>query len=180
MRSFHLRISFVPPIQRNAPTAVAGEASATVTSHVITASPGGATCTVTALTGSCTITNLSGGTAYTFTDTAVNAGGRSTPSSASAPVVPTSAPLPPAPVGPGSSIGGTGSTPSPTPTGIAFAPLALRSKPAPQAYGRAIVLRTRVTTTFIGRDGTRERAVRVIVIPKGTGVPARPRLVVTG
>jgi hypothetical protein len=60
------------------PTVVAGEESATITvvaptsgrtptSYEVTASPGGAKCTVTGASGSCTITGLTAGTAYTFT-----------------------------------------------------------------------------------------------------------------
>ena len=60
------------------PTVVAGEESATITvtaptsgrtptSYEVTASPGGAKCTVTGEAGSCTITGLIAGTAYTFT-----------------------------------------------------------------------------------------------------------------
>jgi hypothetical protein len=60
------------------PTVVAGEESATITvtaptsgrtptSYEVTASPGGAKCTVDGASGSCTITGLAGGTAYTFT-----------------------------------------------------------------------------------------------------------------
>jgi hypothetical protein len=61
-----------------APTVVAGEESATITvtaptsgqtptSYEVTASPGGAKCTVTGEAGSCTISGLTAGTAYTFT-----------------------------------------------------------------------------------------------------------------
>jgi len=60
------------------PTVVAGEESATITvvaptsgrtptSYEVTASPGGAKCTVDGASGSCTITGLTAGTAYTFT-----------------------------------------------------------------------------------------------------------------
>ena len=60
------------------PTVIAGEESATITvtaptggltptSYEVTASPGGAKCTVTGASGSCTITGLTAGTAYTFT-----------------------------------------------------------------------------------------------------------------
>jgi hypothetical protein len=63
------------------PTVVAGEESATITvtaptsgrtptSYLVTAAPGGATCTVTGASGSCTITGLTAGTAYTFTSIA--------------------------------------------------------------------------------------------------------------
>jgi len=76
------------------PTVVAGEESATITvtapssgrtptSYVVTASPGGATCTVTGASGSCTITGLTAGTAYTFTTVAMRSGFSSTASAAS-------------------------------------------------------------------------------------------------
>ena len=63
------------------PTVVAGEESATITvtaptsgrtptSYEVTASPGGAKCTVTGASGSCTINGLTAGTAYTFTTVA--------------------------------------------------------------------------------------------------------------
>ena len=76
------------------PAVVAGEESATITvtapssgrtptSYVVTASPGGATCTVTGASGSCTITGLTAGTAYTFTTVAMRAGLNSPASAAS-------------------------------------------------------------------------------------------------
>ena len=79
------------------PTVVAGEESATITvtapssgrtptSYVVTASPGGATCTVTGASGSCTITGLTAGTAYTFTTVAMRSG-LSSPASAASPAV---------------------------------------------------------------------------------------------
>ena len=77
------------------PTVVAGEESATITvttptggltptSYVVTAAPGGATCTVTGASGSCTITGLTSGTAYTFTSIAKRSTYDSAASSASA------------------------------------------------------------------------------------------------
>ena len=60
------------------PTVVVGEEEATITvtpatggrtptSYLVTASPGGKTCTVAGAEGSCTVTGLTAGTAYTFT-----------------------------------------------------------------------------------------------------------------
>ena len=64
------------PSVPSTPTVEAGVESATITvtttgsitprSYLVTASPGGATCTVTGASGSCTITGLTAGTAYTF------------------------------------------------------------------------------------------------------------------
>ena len=81
------------------PTVVAGEESATITvtaptsgrtptSYEVTASPGGAKCTVDGASGSCTITGLTGGTAYTFTAVGKRVGvyADSVPSAASAAV----------------------------------------------------------------------------------------------
>ena len=104
---------FVPtPDTPNAPAAAAGDGQAVITvatspggqaptSHLVTASPGGATCTVSAATGSCTITGLSNGTAYRFSDTAINEGGNSSASALSSAVTPTTgATTPAAPAAP--------------------------------------------------------------------------------
>jgi hypothetical protein len=67
------------------PTVVAGGESATITvtrptggltptSYEVTASPGGATCTVTGASGSCVISGLTAGVAYTFTTVAMRSG----------------------------------------------------------------------------------------------------------
>ena len=77
------------------PTVVAGEESATITvtaptsgrtptSYEVTASPGGAKCTVDGASGSCTITGLTAGTAYTFTTIAKRSTYSSAASTASA------------------------------------------------------------------------------------------------
>lgn len=87
-------------------TVAAGSGGGPVTSYLVTASPGGATCTVTAPASSCVVTGLTNGTAYTFTATATGPGGTSPASAASssvtpvAPITPTPAPLP-APLAPG-------------------------------------------------------------------------------
>ena len=81
------------------PTAVGGDATATVTvvaptaggspaSYLVTASPGGQTCPVTGASGSCVVSDLTDGDPYTFTATATNAGGTSDPSPPSAAVIP--------------------------------------------------------------------------------------------
>ena len=77
------------------PTVVAGEESATITvtpptggrtptSYLVTATPGGAKCTVDGASGSCTITGLTAGTAYTFTTIAKRSTYSSAASTASA------------------------------------------------------------------------------------------------
>jgi hypothetical protein len=53
------------------------------TSYEVTATPGGAKCTVDGASGSCTITGLTAGTAYTFTTIAKTASGSSSASTAS-------------------------------------------------------------------------------------------------
>ena len=93
------------PVTPTAPTAVAGNGQATVTlgspsasgggavaTYTITASPGGATCTVTSPATSCIITGLANGTPYTFTSTANNSTGTSTASLPSAAVTPATVP----------------------------------------------------------------------------------------
>lgn len=91
------------PAQPAAPQARAGNASATITwqapddggsaitGYVVTATPGGRTCTTTgALT--CTVTGLRNGTAYRFTVRAVNALGSSVASPQSSAVTPRTVP----------------------------------------------------------------------------------------
>ena len=86
------------------PVATAGNGQATVqitaptsggspTSYTVTASPGGATCSINAPATSCTVTGLTNGTAYTFSSTATNAGGTSAASASSYSVTPSSAEL---------------------------------------------------------------------------------------
>ncbi|NQX26135.1 fibronectin type III domain-containing protein [Microbacteriaceae bacterium VKM Ac-2854] len=72
-------------------TAPASDGGSSVSSYLVTASPGGATCTTTSL--SCTIAGLSNGTAYTVTVQARNTLGLSAASTASAAATPTNANL---------------------------------------------------------------------------------------
>ena len=102
--SSHVSTPGTPP----APTAVAGDAQVTVTvtasnsggtpaSYVVTASPGGATCSVTGAAGSCVVSGLTNGTPYTFTSTATNTSGSSSPSPDSASATPVAVVVPPTP-----------------------------------------------------------------------------------
>jgi uncharacterized repeat protein (TIGR02543 family) len=59
----------------------------TISGYTVTASPGGATCTTTGAT-TCEVTGLTNGTPYTFSVTATNAVGTSTPSAATQAVTP--------------------------------------------------------------------------------------------
>jgi uncharacterized repeat protein (TIGR02543 family) len=88
-------------------TISAPSSGGTPTSYTVTASPGGATCTVVSPGTSCTIAPLTNGTAYTFTTTATNSAGTSTSSSAASNSV-TPAGVPSAPTGvTGSGTGGS-------------------------------------------------------------------------
>ena len=87
-----------------APTVVAGDSSATITvvpgsgnggpatSYVMTAAPGGATCTVYSPATTCSISGLDNGTAYTFTAVAHNNSGSAGPSAPSNAVIPATKP----------------------------------------------------------------------------------------
>ena len=100
------------PATPSTPTATSGSVSATVSitaaapgsaapdSYLVTASPGGNTCTITTPDTSCVVTGLTAGTAYTFTATATNGAGTSSASSTSNSVTPTVA-VPVAPGTPG-------------------------------------------------------------------------------
>ena len=71
----------------SAPTSDGG---ATITGYTATATPGGATCTTTAL--SCVITGLTNGTTYTVTVTATNSAGLTSLTSGPATATPDAAP----------------------------------------------------------------------------------------
>jgi DNA-binding beta-propeller fold protein YncE len=68
-------------------TAPASDGGAPVTAYLVTAAPGGATCTATGAT-SCTVEGLANGTTYTFTVQARNAVGLGPASTKSKPVTP--------------------------------------------------------------------------------------------
>ena len=133
--SSHVSTPGTPP----APTAVAGDAQVTVTvtasnsggtpaSYVVTASPGGATCSVTGAAGSCVVSGLTNGTPYTFTSTATNTSGSSSPSPDSASATPVAVVVPP--------------TPTPTPTPVVPTPV------VPTPVVPTIVVPTPVTPTL--------------------------------
>ena len=162
------------------PTAVAGNAQATVTvaagsgsggtptSYTVTAVEDNAkTCTVTGASGSCDVTGLTNGTSYTFKATATNGGGTSGLSAASSAVTPTAPAAAPAPSP--TPEPASGSTPSAQPLSAAPAtgsstlgtppPLVMRA-PA-QRNGRI------VTTGQVPDDAT-----SVVQIARGGGAAA--------
>jgi uncharacterized repeat protein (TIGR02543 family) len=91
-------VSLTPPTNTGGPA---------ITSYTMTASPGGATCTVNVPATSCAISPLDNGTAYTFTATAYNGVARSDTSTASASVTPATVPGAPTITSASSSASGT-------------------------------------------------------------------------
>ncbi|CAN2228028.1 Listeria/Bacterioides repeat [Candidatus Nanopelagicaceae bacterium] len=91
-------VSLTPPTNTGGPA---------ITSYTMTASPGGATCTVNAPATSCAISPLDNGTAYTFTATAYNGVARSDSSTASSSVTPATVPGAPTITSASSSASGT-------------------------------------------------------------------------
>lgn len=126
--------------------------SAAVSSFTVTASPGGATATVPGGQTSATVAGLANGTSYTFTVTATNIAGTSSPSASSAAVTPQAGNPPPAAatgtVSPTSSTtvstssdpaatGGTSATvtvPSGTAGGTVTMTQTATSEPSPSGY----------------------------------------------
>jgi hypothetical protein len=91
-----LQEALLPPDPPTDVTGEPGDRSVTVswapvagaTSYVVTAQPGGATCTAVAPATSCVVEGLVNGTTYTFTVVAIGDGGTSDPSEPSNPVTP--------------------------------------------------------------------------------------------
>ncbi|MFZ4756485.1 MAG: fibronectin type III domain-containing protein [Miltoncostaeaceae bacterium] len=141
----------VAPWPPGRPTATAGDARVEVswaapgfdggqpiTSYIVTAAPGGATCTAQPPATSCTVTGLTNGTAYTFTVVAVNSIGTSRKSPASSPVTPASAPAPAAPTA-------APVTPAEVPT------MRIVTRTAVAVGNRSVALTTRVRVNGPGR-----------------------------
>jgi len=76
-------------------TTPSSDGGASIDGYIVTASPGGLTCTAVAPDTTCTITGLTNGTSYTFTVVASNNIGASDPSSASNSVTPAAGPSAP-------------------------------------------------------------------------------------
>ena len=163
------------------PTAVAGDARATVTVapgagaggppasySVMSVEDNSKTCTVTVPATSCDVTGLANGTAYTFTATATNAGGTSGPSAASSAVTPTA----PAPAPSPAAEPASGGTASAQP--LSGAPATDRATPGTPP---ALVMRTpaqrggQVVTTGRVPDG----ATSVVQVAR-TGAAALSRV----
>ena len=172
-----------------APTAVAGEASATVT---VTAPSGGPTpvtysvaavsdpsktCTITAPTMSCTVTGLTNGTSYTFTAVANTASpvASSVASAASNAVTPTAAVVPPSNNGSSTTPTST-STATTTTSSTTAAPAALRLTSTRPASTGSVIVTTftapgpgavrQVGTVATGRRNTRAATVTVCTYSK--------------
>jgi titin len=103
------------------PLATAGNGQATIEisspttggpadSYTVTASPSGATCTITVPETSCTITGLTNGYTYSFTSTATNAVGTSAPSASSNSVTPAALEAPGIPDAPTAQAGDASAT----------------------------------------------------------------------
>jgi outer membrane protein OmpA-like peptidoglycan-associated protein len=76
-------------------TAPSNDGGSPIDGYIVTANPGGLTCTAVAPTTTCTITGLDNGTTYTFSVVATNNVGNSDPSSPSNSVTPGAAPSAP-------------------------------------------------------------------------------------
>lgn len=149
-----------------APTAVAGDAQATITvaagsggaaaSYTVTASPGGRTCTITVPATACSITGLTNGTAYTFTATAINGSGTSAASPASAAVTPS------APAVASSTTPGTPATPvTPLPAPSASVRAGIRATRRSAVSGQEIRLGIRATHAGTGTASSVRACLRL-------------------
>src|SRR5690606_12025880 len=96
-------------------SAPAADGGTPITSYVVTASPGGRTCTWAGGPLSCSVSALSNGTAYTFRVQAFNSAGGGAASGPSSPVTPSASTAP-------GSAPGTGSAPGSASAVVATAP----------------------------------------------------------
>jgi streptogramin lyase len=152
------------PTAPDAVTAIAGTGTATVswappsaeggspvTSYVVTASPGGATCSWASGPRSCTVSGLALGTSYQFSVTATSAAGTSPPSSPSSPVLPRAGasyhPVAPTRVlDSRTAVGGWGTPLTDAPAGRA---LALDPNVVPSSAS-AVIMNVTMTEAFVG------------------------------
>ena len=173
-------------------TAVAGNGAATVswaapastggspiTSYTVTASPGGATSTISGST-SAVVSGLTNGTAYTFVVTAANTVGTGAPSAPSAPVTPSAPTVPGAPTSVTAVAGNTSATVSwVAPANNGGSPITSYTVTATPGGATATI--SGATSAVVGglTNGTAYTFVVTAANSVGTGAPSAPSAPVT-